>query len=453
MAERPNDVELRADVRRVAALLGESLVRQQGQDALDLVEQVRTLTKRSKEDGGAAARDEVRGLLAELPIDTASVLVRAFADYFHLANVAEQVHRVRSLRDRDERSTAGWPRSWPTSPPRPPGDGVTGRAGRGAGGLAVRPVFTAHPTEASRRSVLTKLRRVADILAAPSEPGSLARARQDRDLAEIVDLIWQTDELRQQPAQPARRGPQRRLLPAGPRRRHDPANCPATSRPSWRRHGAALPADAAPLTFGTWIGGDRDGNPNVTADGHPRRAAPAAPRGRAGDHPGHRHADRRAVAVHDRGAGLGRAGRVDRGRPGRARHRPAAGHAQRHRAVPAQAHLPQRQDRQHPPPGRRRQPARARPRLPRQGPAARRARADRRVAAGQRGRAHRRRAAGPGRAHGRRCSGCTWPPWTSASTPTPTTTSSPSSSTGWSRRPGSTTTCRASTGCSCCRAS
>ncbi|GHH80012.1 phosphoenolpyruvate carboxylase [Streptomyces sulfonofaciens] len=241
---------LRADIRRLGDLLGETLVRQEGPELLELVERVRRLTR---EDGEAAAR-----LLGETDLMTAAKLVRAFSTYFHLANVTEQVHRGRELRARRAAEGGQLAR---TADRLKDADALHLR--ETVSNLNVRPVFTAHPTEAARRSVLNKLRRIAELLETPVIEAD--RRRNDTRLAENIDLIWQTDELRvvrPEPADEARNA----IYYLDELHAGAVGDVLEDLTAELERVGVQLPDETRPITFGTWIGGDRDGNPNVTPD-------------------------------------------------------------------------------------------------------------------------------------------------------------------------------------------
>ena len=251
------DQDLRRDIRRLGSLLGASLVRQDGPDLLAAVEQVRKL---AATDPPAAA-----ALLRDVDPTLAGQLVRAFNTFFHLANVAEQVHRGRALRRL--RSVDGG--ALAATAHRIAERGLSGEAvGRLAAGLAVRPVFTAHPTEAARRSLLTKLREVADALDAEAAEQAMVGGPRlgqetDRHLGQLIDLIWLTDELRltrPEPIDEARNAVYHLVdLEGGAL----PDVLDDLDR-TLTDLGVGVSRPVRPLSFGTWIGGDRDGNPNVS---------------------------------------------------------------------------------------------------------------------------------------------------------------------------------------------
>ncbi|MFB9376238.1 phosphoenolpyruvate carboxylase [Kineococcus gynurae] len=251
---------LRSSVRRLGELLGESLTRHEGPEFLELVERVRALAR--EDDGGVG----LARLLADVDDRTAIVLARAFTVYFQLVNAAEQLHRGLELAGRADDGLD--PVVQRLSAALADGSADPAETAEILQRLEYRPVFTAHPTESSRRSVLVLLLRLTQTIEAGEAAGLSAAdaARTARRQAELVDLLWQTDELRTvrpTPVDEARsalhylRALATDVLP----------DLLEDLEVGLARTG--LPADAVPprpLRFGSWVGGDRDGNPNVTPE-------------------------------------------------------------------------------------------------------------------------------------------------------------------------------------------
>ena len=254
------DSALRSDIRRLGAQLGAALSRQHGPELLERVEQVRGLARglrRSDEDSTALAE-----LLADVDVTDAGLLARAFTVYFHLANTAEQVHRIDDL---TEKQAAGSNRFGEMV-------GRLRRMGFADDEIAstvesaeLRPVFTAHPTEASRRSILDKLAEISSLIEQRADAGAdaTARRRVDRRVNELIDAIWQTDELRRQRPDPVDEARSilyflTEIAVQGVPELLDDIDAALASL------GGGLDPDCAPVRFGSWVGGDRDGNPNVT---------------------------------------------------------------------------------------------------------------------------------------------------------------------------------------------
>jgi phosphoenolpyruvate carboxylase len=258
---------MRHDVRLLGSLLGDVLRDAGGQDLLDDVERLRHAVIDVRRDPGAGSLDDIAEMVGAWPLDRAEQVASAFTVYFHLANLAEEHQRIRTLRERDngDRPLSESLAATVTEIRDEQGED---RLGELLDGLRVHPVFTAHPTEARRRAVVASLRRISVLTDALDDPRTAAtdRAETLRELHEQIDVLWRTSQLRVKAMDPI--DEVRTVMTAFDETLFRVV--PALYR-SMDHAVAGVDAGRAPtevpafLRFGSWVGADRDGNPFVTA--------------------------------------------------------------------------------------------------------------------------------------------------------------------------------------------
>jgi len=263
-----DDELLRRDVRFLADMLGQVIRELEGPEALELVERIRTLA-RDRRAGDHAAGIALDEQIERLDDRQGSIVARAFSVFFDLVNIAEDRQRVRVLRDRERQrdpqplkeSLAGGIAEFRER--GLPAEEVQAALDR----LSVELVFTAHPSEAKRRGIRAKLRRMRKSLEALDNDELLPRERRrlEAEMHTELAVLWQSEFLR--PERPTVLDEVERGLSVMPRIWEAVPQVHASLRQAladaYPDHGFRVPTF---LTFGSWMGGDRDGNPFVTAD-------------------------------------------------------------------------------------------------------------------------------------------------------------------------------------------
>ncbi|MDF2795260.1 MAG: phosphoenolpyruvate carboxylase [Pseudomonas orientalis] len=256
------DARLREDVHLLGELLGNTIAKQYGDEFLDKIEQIRKGAKADRRGAG----DELSASLNQLKEDELLPVARAFNQFLNLANIAEQYQLIHR---RDESQPAPFEsRVLPELLARLQSEGHSDESlARQLAGLQIELVLTAHPTEVARRTLIQKYDAIAAQLAL-QDHRDLTRAEREQIRERLQRLIaeaWHTEEIRRvrpTPVDEAKWGfavIEHSLWQAIPNylRKADQALHTAT--------GLRLPLEAAPIRFASWMGGDRDGNPNVTA--------------------------------------------------------------------------------------------------------------------------------------------------------------------------------------------
>lgn len=270
---KEEDQPLRDDVRLLGSLLGDTIRQQHGEALYQLVEEIRQMAKDAR-SGNVSKTSRLSDRLAELESDQVVILARAFALFLNLANIAEQHHQVRRRRqiaaasnsqDAADKSCSFIEAEFGKLIE----SGITPEAlYQQVSGLSIELVLTAHPTEIVRRSVSTKFLRINNLLV-QRDRKDLSRLERDQiklALHRAVSEVWETDEIRRKrltPVDEAKNGliaVEQTIWDVVPDvlRRLDLALFEYT--------GQNLPLNSAPIRFGSWMGGDRDGNPNATPE-------------------------------------------------------------------------------------------------------------------------------------------------------------------------------------------
>ncbi|RPF27700.1 phosphoenolpyruvate carboxylase [Georgenia muralis] len=274
---------MRDDVRLLGGMLGRVLTEYGSPGLYEDVERLRELAIGAVEQPGAdlAAAEE---LVASFAPGRAEEVARAFTCYFHLSNLAEEQHRVRTLRARDGEVPLAEQRpsdSVAAAYAHLAGEVGEDEARRRLAALRFHPVLTAHPTEARRNAVASSVRRLGELLDERDDPrlGPGARDENERRMLAEVDNLWRTAQLR--PANPSPLDEVRTSLAVFDSSLFDVFPAVYRRLDDWllgSGRGAAEPLAPAFVRLGTWIGGDRDGNPNVTAAITRQAAAQSADR-------------------------------------------------------------------------------------------------------------------------------------------------------------------------------
>ena len=265
---RPQDEPLSDDVRRLRERLSRTIDTLAGTHVFEDVERLSELTRRRRGLLGRPepdCRDQMIQLIAGWDLERAEAAVRAFAIYFQLVNTAEETHRVRRRRAYQRTPDGSPPRSLAAAMDDLQHDGASAAALSDAiANMELRPVMTAHPTESLRHTTQAKLVALHQLLLRRADATLAEQAAIDAEIAMHIEALWQSDQLRHR--RPTVLEEARLLLDTFDQTLWDAVpTVIGELRRQAQRVGATMPQGTRPLTLGSWMGGDRDGNPAVTA--------------------------------------------------------------------------------------------------------------------------------------------------------------------------------------------